>query len=530
MPSACPGVYIEEDKTLALGVWKAPANVARSGAEQRVKIVEEKNKYTRPEPIAVTDDDPATQKTRVAIDAYLHNRWRLGVLMGNKPEETYFARVGKNITMTAAEINAGELIVEQEPAAPQPIELPTAVPLFIGYTEKDASPAVCEVGTFDNYVERFGGPPPPPPPSALSPSPSLNTQCALYNTVRHYFDNGGGRCYILPVGTYESIKDAEAASVAATFGQLDFATVLAQAPEATLLAFPDLVLLSSDETRWIAAWKKMLTAYRYQRGMFALLDTPADPALARKCLEEIANEEPDALAHGAAYWPHLITDYPGVAQKPGVNQENWITVPPSGALAAVFQRTDRERGIWKAPANVPLVHVIQPARDYRQADILFQKDGASINLIRSFPGRGVRVWGCRTLSPQASPWRYVQVRRTLSYIEASLTELGRFVVFEPNNAITWFKFKARTYAWLHQLWLTGGLAGVREDDAFQLQLGVGESMTQDDVLAGRLILKVLLAAYYPAEFIELCLQFQTAEGHSALLTLEAAPSHKSILL
>lgn len=416
----------------------------------------------------------------------------------------------------------------QESAVPQPIELPTAVPLFIGYVEKcnetSPSPVVCEVGTFDSYTKQFGGPswPPPTPltPGTLFP---LNTQCTLYNSVRHYFDNGGGRCYVLPIGTYQSIVQADVASVAATFCELDFATVFAQAPEATLLAFPDLVLFSSEVTCWCAVWKKMLSAHRYKRGVFALLDTPADPAIARECVERMANDESDALAHGAAYWPHLLTDYPR-------DYENWITVPPSGAMAAVFQRTDRERGIWKAPANVPFVHVIQPALDHRQADNLFQKDGASVNLIRSFPGRGVRVWGCRTLSPQASPWRYVQIRRTLSYIEENLTELGRFVVFEPNNEITWFKFKARIHAWLYQLWQKGGLAGLREEDAFQIQLGLGESMTHDDLLAGRLVLKIFLAAYYPAEFIELRLQFQTAESHSTRSMLETTPSHKSLLL
>ncbi|MCF2134579.1 MULTISPECIES: phage tail sheath family protein [Mycetohabitans] len=404
------------------------------------------------------------------------------------------------------------VVFSQEPAVPTPTELPTAVPLFVGYTdtpEESKAPTVYNIGTFADYQDQLGGPPP------------KDCCLALYSTVRHYFDNGGGRCYVLSVGSYASVKQATQEAIAQAL-QRDLVSALAQASEATLLAIPDLVLLESGDENvlvdhWTRVWEKMLCVHRHQRGVFALLDAPSDPDVARQCLDRIAKAGLDeALAHGAAYWPQLVTNY----EK---DDGSWITVPPSGALAAAIQCTDRERGIWKAPANVLLARVIRPARPYQQAGVFGQEP--KINLIRSFPARGVRIWGCRTLI-QSPPWCYVQVRRTLSYIEAHLSEIGRFAVFESNNAITWFKLKALARAWLRQLWQAGGLFGAQEDEAFRLLLGLGESMTEEDVQAGRLIMKVFLAAYYPAEFIELRLQLQTSES---MMSPDMAPPHKSVM-
>ncbi|MBY0444020.1 MAG: phage tail sheath subtilisin-like domain-containing protein, partial [Burkholderiales bacterium] len=193
-----------------------------------------------------------------------------------------------------------------------------------------------------------------------------------------------------------------------------------------------------------------------------------------------------------------------------------LVVPPSGAVAAVIQRVDRLRGVWKAPANEALAQVVKPEFSVLQAQaqaLLSSQGSLPCNLIRSFPGRGVRVWGCRTLLDEdGSPWRYLQVRRLLSYIENRLRELGRFCVFEPNNEITWLKLKSLFRSVLSELWLRGALYGRSEEEAFRLYVGLGESMTQDDIMAGRLIFRVELAALYPAEFLELSLRFNVMEG------------------
>ncbi len=147
----------------------------------------------------------------------------------------------------------------------------------------------------------------------------------------------------------------------------------------------------------------------------------------------------------------------------------------------------------------------------------FNQNGTSLNLVRSFPGKGIKIWGCRTLDNPRVPWRYIQIRRLVSYIEAHMTQLGRAFVFEPNNAITWMKFKGQAYNWLRQLWLKGGLRGTQEDQAFEVLLGIDESMSEADLRAGKMIMKIKLALLIPAEFIELSLTFDTRTGLTGLL-------------
>ncbi|WP_276204261.1 phage tail sheath C-terminal domain-containing protein, partial [Photorhabdus namnaonensis] len=173
--------------------------------------------------------------------------------------------------------------------------------------------------------------------------------------------------------------------------------------------------------------------------------------------------------------------------------------------------------IWTAPANVALAKVVSPIRSFIEADALFNQNGTSLNLVRGFPGKGIKVWGCRTLDNlPGSPWRYIQTRRLVSYIEAHITRLGRAFIFEPNNAITWMKLKGQTYNWLHQLWLKGGLSGTQEERAFDILLGVNESMSEADLRAGKMIMKIKLALLIPAEFIELNLTFDARTGITGL--------------
>ncbi|KWN65856.1 hypothetical protein WM23_07660 [Burkholderia ubonensis] len=294
-----------------------------------------------------------------------------------------------------------------------------------------------------------------------------------------------------------------------------FAAV-AQAPTLTLMAVPDLALLPDHSTEhWRKVWRAMLDACEARRGLFCLIDTPADPQRARTCLDdfvnELRNDDPNLtrLANGAAYWPRLKV----VERKHTHQMPRWL--PPSAAVAAQIQRTDREVGVWKAPANAPLGYVVQPQYPHWAGTALFDDAGESINLIRSFPGRGIRVWGCRTLAGPGRPHeRYVQTQRLGAYITSSLTEIGRFVVFEPNNEITWFKFKGLASAWLRSLWRKGGLFGSKEEHAFRVLLGLNETMTREDVLAGRMIVQISVALRYPAEFVDLTLQFATSESHA----------------
>ena len=127
--------------------------------------------------------------------------------------------------------------------------------------------------------------------------------------------------------------------------------------------------------------------------------------------------------------------------------------------------------------------------------------GKSINAIRSFTGKGTKVWGARTLAGNDNEWRYINVRRLFNLIEESIQKATAFVVFEPNNAITWLKVKSLIDSYLEGLWRQGALAGSTPEQAFFVHIGLGKSMTTQDVLEGRMIVEIGIAAVRPAEFI-----------------------------
>lgn len=182
-----------------------------------------------------------------------------------------------------------------------------------------------------------------------------------------------------------------------------------------------------------------------------------------------------------------------------------VTLPPSAAIAGIYARTDRERGVWKAPANVSLNSVLGPAlkiNDKEQEDLnIDPQAGKSINAIRSFTGKGTLVWGARTLAGNDNEWRYVSVRRLFNLIEESTKKATAFAVFEPNDTTTWLKVKAMIDSYLYGLWQQGALAGATAEMAYYVNVGLGKTMTSQDVLEGRLIVDIGVAAVRPAEFI-----------------------------
>lgn len=351
----------------------------------------------------------------------------------------------------------------------------TAVPVFIGYAQQGEPGTLYAIASFPDYTDLLGG---------------ADPRSLLFHAVRHYFESGGAPCFVLVAEVYEDIPDS-ADGIAAQLSAPTLLGKVLQEPAITLMCMPDMVLLADDQPwLWGAVWSAMLGTCRRGLNLFALLDTPARAGAAKACLDHV--EDSDGIERGAAYWPRLVVDASG--GRPAL--------PPSAAIAAAIQLTDYTRGVWKAPANVALAGVIKPEYDHLEGSVLFQENGASINLVRSFPGRGVRVWGARTLvRDPASAWRYVQVRRLVSYIEANLRDRAQFMVFEPNTALTWIKFKGLATLWLRNLWSSGGLMGVQEAEAFQLRIGLNETMTGQDIMQGRLIVQVALAVQAPAEFI-----------------------------
>lgn len=182
-----------------------------------------------------------------------------------------------------------------------------------------------------------------------------------------------------------------------------------------------------------------------------------------------------------------------------------LTLPPGPAIAGVYAQVDRDRGVWKAPANVSLSAVIGPdfvINNDLQNDLnVDATSGKSINAIRSFTGKGTLVWGARTLAGNDNEWRYISVRRLFNLVEESIQKSTGFAVFEPNDTATWLKVKAMIDSYLYGLWQQGALAGPAPEQAYFVNVGLGKSMTPQDILEGRMIIEIGLAAVRPAEFI-----------------------------
>ena len=186
-------------------------------------------------------------------------------------------------------------------------------------------------------------------------------------------------------------------------------------------------------------------------------------------------------------------------------------LPPSPAMAGLYAQVDNQRGVWKAPANVAVSGVVSPTLNISaadQEDLNVTPQGKSINAIRSFVGEGTLVWGARTLDGNSLDWRYVSVRRTLIMLQESVKLELQAMVFEPNVAETWVAVKGMITNFLTSIWKQGGLAGAVPEDAFSVSVGLGDTMTQDDVVKGILRVTVLVAASHPAEFIEITFQQQ----------------------
>lgn len=179
-------------------------------------------------------------------------------------------------------------------------------------------------------------------------------------------------------------------------------------------------------------------------------------------------------------------------------------LPVGGAVAGVYAAVDRARGVWKAPANVSLADVSGPAvkiNDAGQADLNVSTSGKSVNAVRSFAGKGTLIWGARTLAGNDNEWRYVPVRRFFNMAEESIKKATEPFVFEPNDANTWVRVRAMIENFLTIQWRQGALAGATTAQAYYVKLGLGETMTAQDILEGRMIVEVGMAVVRPAEFI-----------------------------
>ena len=235
----------------------------------------------------------------------------------------------------------------------------------------------------------------------------------------------------------------------------------------------------------------MLVAHCENLGSrFAVLDLPRE---ARKVQDILNHRDMFDTNYAALYHPWLEIFDP-------LDKKN-IAIPPSGSILGIYARSDNTRGVHKAPAN-------EVVRACVGLDTPLNPKG--VNLIRAFPGQGIRVWGARTATSNAS-WKYVNVRRLFIFIEESIKANTNWAVFEPNDEQLWVRVKRTIDVFLTGLWRNGSLAGSSTSEAFFVDIG-RSTMSQDDIDNGRLICVIGVAPVKPAEFVIFRITQKTSEA------------------
>jgi len=373
----------------------------------------------------------------------------------------------------------------------------------------------------------------------------------LYYAMQMFFANGGGKCYVMSAGSYEdAIVEGKLSAGIDKIKLLD---------EPTMLVIPESVSL--DKAGHKTVCENALTQAHDLKDRFAILDVKiADPTKKEYDKQDILDfrelsKENEYLRYGAAYYPYLKTtlNYSidntdnlvvktvllngaapgggGSDPKPHitagatvgslkagnnvaynallaeVNSKVKVMLPSSAAMAGIYARVDANRGVWKAPANVGVSNTTGPSviidNDTQGGLNIDTTAGKSINVIRSFSGRGTIVWGARTLDGNSNEWRYINVRRFFNMVEESVQKSTVWAVFEPNTKNTWVMVKSMIENYLITKWQEGALAGAKPDDAFYVKVGLGITMTADDVLNGIMNVEIGMAVSRPAEFIVL---------------------------
>ena len=483
----------------------------------------------------------------------------------------------------------GVYLTELDAFPPSVVGVQTAIPAFIGYTEKankNGQPLLKKptlINSTDDFELYFGQGPDykftlaqvttgPGDFSIGTTKYSLTwtgaTKFGLYNAIRLFYSNGGGPCYIVSVGDY---------SAAVAAGPLEAGMeAISHETGPTMLLSPDAMFLATGAYSTLIS--KMLAQANNKQDRVALLDVlgggDPDTANITSHIDQFRGEVgANFLNYGIAYFPWLHTsivqpdeidftniddttvlitalkaeavllyseprlaavntliDTLGTATTPDliltasqdvgaavpllfsiytIMRRKLNLLPAAAAMAGIYTMVDSTRGVWKAPANVSLTSVTSPAvyiDDNAQAEMNVPLHGKAVNALRAFPGQGVMVWGGRTLDGNSRDYRYINVRRTLIYIEQSLKLAASSFLFEPNNANTWVSVKGMIDNFLMSVWQSGGLMGDKASDAYQVTVGLGQTMTGMDILDGYMRIQVLLQLLRPAEFIEITFQ------------------------
>lgn len=535
----------------------------------------------------------------------------------------------------------GVYVKERNAFGSSVVAVPTAVPAFIGYTEKAMRGKTSlinkptRISSLAEFVSIFGGAPKTTFSIRAKGTDDFdlkvdkNTKFNLYRSVQLFYANGGGTCYVVSVGDYANGVNSKDLHNPDAGGGL---AALLTEMEPTLVVVPDAVLLEKGDCYTL--YQEVLRhCGGVTKSRFAVLDVYDGH-------KERTYDENDVvtafrngvgvnfLAFGASYYPFVNTtavassevsfrnisnvaelakilvreaelNYLGASsqapaaesnpagaddkanpddkakktppppsgKREGVDpkmvekfemvkaeierlknpnadpvvldqvlktisntykqvlakiREEMNLLPPSALMAGVYAMVDNSVGVYKAPANVSLVGAVSPAVNIShetQEDLNMPLNGKAVNAIRSFIGKGVLVWGARTLDGNSQDWKYINVRRTMTMLEQSIKTACEAYVFEPNEPKTWLRLSGSISNFLNTQWKNGLLTGSAPSEAYDVTVGLGSTMTPEDVLEGIMRISIRVAISRPAEFIELTFEqkmMQAAGGDAGL--------------
>lgn len=444
----------------------------------------------------------------------------------------------------------GVYVEEVSNLAPSVAGVATAIPAFVGCTTDGERNSPKSISSLLEYVKYFGE---RPDLTVGDDCQVENAGFVMFDSLRLFFANGGKTCYVISVGNTESVPTAtDYTNAIDTLEAID---------EVTLVSCPDAALLLS-ESNLITVQQEMLAHCAKMKDRIALLDV-VNPKTFRDDIgltglsygaayypllksayqadfkygqvvkymvkkgwlseddeayklssgnddaEDLPETEEEAKKKAALdevlfKIKKVQATNPDYAKALEELQEMACVVTPSAAVAGAIVSSDHTVGVWQAPANVSLScikDVMVSVTNEMQEDLNAPENGKAINAIRRFSGKGILIWGARTLDALSNEWRYISVRRLFNYIEESVQKSTSWAMFQPNVTNTWVKLKSQISNFLTTLWRAGAMAGATPEEAFFVNVGKDITMSQEDILNGNLIIQVGIAAVRPAEFI-----------------------------
>lgn len=489
----------------------------------------------------------------------------------------------------------GVYVVEQNAFPNSVVEVATAVPVFIGYTQvsqegtQDVLKKPVRLSSMREFESIYGkasvsklafqnG----TTPAQTKLAYADEKRYLLWPCMRLFFDNGGGPCYVISVGHYQATPVINRTDL----WNDDLQDALERELEPTMIVIPEATQLESEDWQGVsvaatnhcikmqsritildvvggdkgnpkqlteanlisehaAEFRKInLTKPSYAVGYYPWLNTTifADedvdfraftPDARGQLCDAASAEAVDLFGDGkpkatgiknacdiikgfdaskdpsdAVMAAHQSLAIASPLYKATMHAARPMQnlLPPSAAMAGVYTNIDHLFGVFRAPANTGLASVASPSINItsaEQEDLNMPLDGKAINAIRTLPGRGLTIWGARTLDGNSQDWRYVNVRRTMIMLEQSIKAAAQAYVFQPNTETTWVTVSAMISNYLTNKWKDGALMGSTPEQAFSVDVGLGTTMSSNDILDGYMRVTIKVAIVRPAEFIEL---------------------------